>query len=235
MHVPKAHRHFSAPHIHGVVSEKRKTRHEDDARTRDLAQRTPVAGEAAADRGADGGDEVAAAGGGVNAGAHAAGHPAIPRPPAVRRRRKGAKPRAMSPPHQLHRPMTYIRPMGGPLAPLAGKALRDRAPQRCGEIRRELAFSGRPTNPPPPSGESGSRGRCFPRTSSTANDIPTANDRRAGRAGGAGPHGREWSGYYGVMHDALAGAAGRGTKGGWWLRRAGQAGGVGPRRRMRSG
>jgi hypothetical protein len=31
--------------------EKRKTRHEEDARTRDLAQRTPAAGEAAADRG----------------------------------------------------------------------------------------------------------------------------------------------------------------------------------------
>ena len=43
--------------------------------------------------------------------------------------------------------------MGGPLAPLAGKALRDRAPQRCGELRREHAFSGRPANPPPPSGE----------------------------------------------------------------------------------
>ena len=41
--------------------------------TRDCAQHTPAAGEAAADRGADGGDEAAAAGGSVNAGAHAAG------------------------------------------------------------------------------------------------------------------------------------------------------------------
>ena len=41
--------------------------------TRDCAQRTTAAGEAAADRGADSGDEAAAAGGGVNAGAHAAG------------------------------------------------------------------------------------------------------------------------------------------------------------------
>jgi len=52
--------------------EKRQTRHEEDARTRDLAKRTPAAGgEAAADRGADGGDEAAAAGDGVNAGEHA--------------------------------------------------------------------------------------------------------------------------------------------------------------------
>ena len=48
--------------------------------------------------------------------------------------------------------------MGGPLAPLAGQALRDRAPQRYGELQRELAFSGRPANPPPPSGESGEEG-----------------------------------------------------------------------------
>ena len=54
--------------------EKRQTRHEEeDARTRDPAQRLPAAGEAAADRGADGGDEAAAAGGGVNTGEHAAG------------------------------------------------------------------------------------------------------------------------------------------------------------------
>ena len=39
--------------------EKRKTRHEEDARTRDLAQRMPAAGEAAAHHGADGGDEAA--------------------------------------------------------------------------------------------------------------------------------------------------------------------------------
>ena len=74
-HEENSHGHFSVPHAH-VESrgEKRKTRHEEDARTRDLAQRTPAAaGEAAADRGADGGDEAAAAGGGVNAGAHAAG------------------------------------------------------------------------------------------------------------------------------------------------------------------
>ena len=69
----KSHGHFSVPHIHGAASEKRKTRHERDARTRDLAQHTPALGEAAADRGADGGDEAAAAGGGVNAGAHSAG------------------------------------------------------------------------------------------------------------------------------------------------------------------
>ena len=132
--------------------------------TRDCTQRTPAAGEAAADAGADGGDEAAAAGGGVNAGAQAAGAameadegaevegggarearapakttprresasapaphltrgrrrpqrsgmansdasprsrdaPRPPRPPAVSRRRRGATPRAMSPPNQLH-------------------------------------------------------------------------------------------------------------------------------------
>ena len=43
--------------------------------------------------------------------------------------------------------------MGGPLAPLAGQVLRDRAPQRYGELRRELALSGRPTTPQSPSGE----------------------------------------------------------------------------------
>ena len=70
----KSHRHFSVPHIHGQSrGEKRKTRHEEGAWTRDLAQRTPAAGEAAVDRGADGGDEAAAAGGGVNAGEYAAG------------------------------------------------------------------------------------------------------------------------------------------------------------------
>ena len=31
-------------------------------------------------------------------------------------------------------PMTYLRPMGGPLAPLAGQVLRDRAPS--GSVRR---------------------------------------------------------------------------------------------------
>ena len=30
--------------------------------------------------------------------------------------------------------------------------------ERCGELRRELAFSGRPANSPPPSGESGKEG-----------------------------------------------------------------------------
>ena len=52
--------------------EKRKTRHEEDARKRNLAQRTTAAGEAAADHGADGGDETAAAGGGANAGENTA-------------------------------------------------------------------------------------------------------------------------------------------------------------------
>ena len=43
----KTHGHLSVPHIYGVASEKRKTRHEEDARTRDLAQqRTPAAAEA---------------------------------------------------------------------------------------------------------------------------------------------------------------------------------------------
>ena len=65
--------YFSVPPISGAASEKRKTRHERDARARDLAQRTPAVGEAAADRGADGGDEAPTAGGGVNAGAHSAG------------------------------------------------------------------------------------------------------------------------------------------------------------------
>ena len=44
--------------------------------------------------------------------------------------------------------------MGGPLALLTGKVLRDRAPQRYGELRRELALSGRIATPQPPSGES---------------------------------------------------------------------------------
>ena len=38
-------------------------------------------------------------------------------------------PRAMPPPHQLApQPMTYLMSMAGPLAPLAGPALRDREP-----------------------------------------------------------------------------------------------------------
>ena len=48
--------------------------------------------------------------------------------------------------------------MGGSLAPLAGQVLRDRAPQRHGELQRELALSGRPANPPPPGGESEEEG-----------------------------------------------------------------------------
>ena len=52
----------------------REIRHVRGAQTRDLAQHMPPAvGEATADRGADGGDEAAAAGDDVNAGAHAAG------------------------------------------------------------------------------------------------------------------------------------------------------------------
>ena len=48
--------------------------------------------------------------------------------------------------------------MGGPLALLTGQVLRDRAPQRHGELRRELALSGRPATPHPPSGESEEEG-----------------------------------------------------------------------------
>ena len=40
-------------------------------------------------------------------------------------------------PHQLHSQWhTWLRSMGGPLAPLAGQVLRDRAPAPSGSVRR---------------------------------------------------------------------------------------------------
>ena len=60
-------------------------------------------------------------------------HP--PAPPAASRRRRGATPRAEgdASPAPASQPMIYLRPIGGPLAPLAGQVLRDRAPR--GSVR----------------------------------------------------------------------------------------------------
>ena len=87
------------------------------------------------------------------------GRPANPPPPSGESEEEGGDAESDVFPAPAPQPMTYIRPMGGgPLAPLAGQALRDRAPKRCGELRRELAFSERPANPPSPSGESEEEG-----------------------------------------------------------------------------
>ena len=55
-------------------------------------------------------------------------------------------------PRTSAKPSEYIRPMGAPLAPLAGQVLRNRTPQRY--ATRVCALSGRPPakNPGPPEG-----------------------------------------------------------------------------------
>ena len=149
--------HFSVPHIHGAASEKWKTRHERDARTRDLAQRTPAVGEAAADRGADGGDEAAAAGGGVTAGAHAAGA-AMEADEGAEAEGGGAR-EARAPAK-----ITPRRESASARAPPSRKRPPPASAQRHGEFRREPTLSGRLANPPPPSVESEEEGRGEPAT-----------------------------------------------------------------------
>ena len=78
------------------------------------------------------------------------GRPATPPTPSGESEEEGgdtegdASPAPAPQPMRYLQPMTYLRSMEGPLALLTGKVLRDRAPQRCGELRRELALSGRP-------------------------------------------------------------------------------------------
>ena len=81
------------------------------------------------------------------------GRPANPPPPSGESEEEGGDAEGDASPAPAPQPMTYISLMEGPLAPLAGQVLRDRAPQRYGELRRELALSRRPANPPPPSGD----------------------------------------------------------------------------------
>ena len=166
----KSHGHFSVPHIHGAASEKRKTRHERDARARDLAQRTPAVGEAAADRGADGGDEAAAAGGGINVGAHAAGA-AMEADEGAEAEGGGAR--------EARAPATKTAPRresASAPAPPYRKRPPPASAQWHGELRREPALSGRPANPPPPSGESEEEGADAEGDASPAPAPPQANN-----------------------------------------------------------
>ena len=89
MGVPKARRHFSAPHIHKVASE------------------TP-SGES---------------------------------------EEEGSDAEGDTSPAPAPRPMKHIRPMGGPLAPLAEKVLRDRTLQR---YPTRVCALGTPRDPPAP-------------------------------------------------------------------------------------
>ena len=72
------------------------------------------------------------------------GRPANPPPPSGESEEEGGDAEGDASPAPAPQPMTYLRSMGGPLALLTGQVLRDCAPKRHGELRRELALSGRP-------------------------------------------------------------------------------------------
>ena len=124
MDVPKARRHFSAPHIHGVASE------------------TP-SGESEEEGGDAEGD-------------------ASPAP--------------------APQPMTYIRPMADGKAPRAPRRAGPPRPHAAAVSDASLRSRDAPRIPRPPAVSVGGgggrrRGRCLPRTSSTANDIPAVDGR----------------------------------------------------------